>query len=137
MFVITIIEIIIGSSIYFIVEYKDIFVVELLLISICIGGSFVIIAPLFNRLFTLYIGPELYGITGISVGIFNLLGPIFIEFFSSNNQSFLIIFLIGASLSLIKLIVLIFFKENEKVFEINENKVQMKPIDVPTINDDE
>ena len=137
MFVITIIEIIIGSSIYNIVEYKDMFVVELLLISICIGGSFVIIAPLFNRLFTLYIGPELYGITGISIGISNLLGPIFIKFFSSNNQSFLIIFLIGASLCAIKLVVLIFFKENQKLFEISENKVQMKAIDTPSINDDE
>ena len=137
MFVITIIEILIGGSIYYIVEYKDIFVAELLLVSLCLGGSFVIIPPLFNRLFSLYIGPELFGITGISIGISNLLGPIFIKFFSSDIKSFLIVFIIGASLCVIKLIVLIFFNENKKLFEITENSVQMKAIDIPTINDDE
>ena len=38
MFLINVIEIIVGSSIYFIVKYEDIYSIELLLVAIYVGG---------------------------------------------------------------------------------------------------
>ena len=135
MFLITIIEIIIGSSIYFIVKYEDIYAFELLLVAICIGGTSTILAPTFIKIFSLFVGPELYGITGISIGISNLLGPLSYEFISEQKYSFLIIFLIGTGLCIIKFIILIFFDENKRMYDIKNNEIQMSNI-IP-INDND
>ena len=138
MYLITIIEILIGSSIYFIVKFKEIYMIELLLTAICIGGSYVILAPTFVKIFSLSIGPELYGITGISIGVANIMGPVFIEFFSADNISFLTLFFIGVGSCIVKIIDLFFFDENIRLYQINKDGVQMNIInDSFSINDSE
>jgi len=128
MFIITIIEIIVGSSLYFIVEFGILFIIELILVSLCIGGSFAVLSPIFIKIFGLYLGPELYGLTGISIGISNLSGPLLMRLFPGKNSSFLIMFLIGTGICIIKLIVLIFFDENNKMY--NDIKDIKKNIDM-------
>lgn len=135
MIVITIIEIVVGSSIYFIVKFKTIYAFSLLLVSSCIGGSFVILATIFIKVFSLYIGPELYGITGISIGIANIMGPLLILLLSGKNYSFLIIFLIGVVFCIIKLIIVILFNENEKIYQVKKDSVQMNIINDSSTDD--
>lgn len=120
MFAITTIEVSVGISLYFIVKLHFLFVFCVLLIGACIGGNFVILAPTFNKIFGLQIGPELYGITSISIGIANISGPILTTLILKENKDYLIAFLIGASLSFTKFILLFFFKEEQYEFK---NKV--------------
>ena len=140
MYIITGIEIIVGISFYFIVKIEIIYIIELLLIALCIGGTFAILTPIFINVFGLFVGPELYGLTGISIGFSNVLGPFLLELFSEDNSSFLIIFLIGTGLCIIKLIVLIFFDENKKTYndidDVTKN-IDMQMISNDSINDDE
>jgi len=140
MYIITGIEIIVGISFYFIVKIEIIYIIELLLIALCIGGTFAILTPIFINVFGLFVGPELYGLTGISIGFSNVLGPFLLELFSEDNSSFLIIFLIGTGLCIIKLIVLIFFDENKKMYndidDVTKN-IDMQMISNDSINDDE
>ena len=141
MFIITIIEIIVGLSLYFIIEFGILFIIELILVSLCIGGTFTILTPIFIQIFGLYVGPELYGLTGISIGISNLSGPLLMRLFSSGeNSSFLIMFLIGTGFCVIKLIVLIFFDENNKMYnDINDIKknIDMEMTDNSPINEND
>jgi len=140
MYIITGIEIIVGISFYFIVKIEIIYIIELLLIALCIGGTFAILTPIFINVFGLFVGPELYGLTGISIGFSNVLGPFLLELFSEDNSSFLIIFLIGTGLCIIKLIVLIFFDENKKMYnDIDDftKNIDMQMISNDSINDDE
>jgi len=141
MFIITIIEIIVGSSLYFIIEFGILFIIELILVSLCIGGTFTILTPIFIQIFGLYVGPELYGLTGISIGISNISGPLLMRLFSSGeNSSFLIMFLIGTGFCVIKLIVLIFFDENNKKYnDINDIKknIDMEMTDNSPINEND
>mgnify|MGYP002625413044 CR=1 FL=1 len=117
MFIITFIEVTVGSSLYFIVNYEPLFVIEVLLIGACIGGNFVILAPTFKKIFGLQVGPELYGITSISIGIANISGPILTKLMLEEPEDYLIAFIIATSLSAIKLVVLCFFNENPYEFK--------------------
>ncbi len=117
MFAITTIEVTVGVSLYFVVKFAPLFVICVLLIGACIGGNFVILAPTFNKIFGLQIGPELYGITSISIGIANISGPILTTLILKENKDYLIAFLIGASLSFTKIILLFFFKEEQYEFK--------------------
>ena len=117
MFAITIIEVSVGVSLYFIVSFPPLFVICVLFIGACIGGNFVILAPTFKKIFGLQTGPELYGITSIAIGISNICGPILTTLILKENKDYLIAFLIGASLSFSKIILLLFFKETEYVFK--------------------
>ena len=117
MFAITTIEVTVGVSLYFVVKFAPLFVICVLLIGACIGGNFVILAPTFNKIFGLQIGPELYGITSISIGIANISGPILTTLILKENKDYLIAFLIGSSLSFCKIILLLFFNENKYEFK--------------------
>ena len=117
MFAITIMEVTVGISLFFVVNVSFLFVICVLCIGACIGGNFVILAPTFNKIFGLQTGPELYGITSISIGMANLSGPIMTKFILNENKDYLIAFLIGAALSFAKLIILFFFKEEQYEFK--------------------
>ena len=117
MFAITIMEVTVGISLFFVVNVSFLFVICVLCIGACIGGNFVILAPTFNKIFGLQTGPELYGITSISIGMANLSGPILTKFMLNENKDYLIAFLIGAALSFAKLIILFFFKEEQYEFK--------------------
>ena len=117
MFAITIMEVTVGISLFFVVNVSFLFVICVLCIGACIGGNFVILAPTFNKIFGLQTGPELYGITSISIGMANLSGPIMTKFILNENKDYLIAFLIGAALSFAKFIILFFFKEEQYEFK--------------------
>ena len=123
MFLITIIEILVGSSIYFMVKFKYIYVIELLLVSVCIGGSLSILSPTFVEIYGLLVGPELYGLTSASISVSSLLGPLLIKLIDSFEYFYLIAFLIGAGFCVIKLITLFLFDENKKMYgDFNHKK---------------
>lgn len=117
LFIITSIEVTVGLSLYFMVSVPIIYVIEVLLIGACIGGNFVILAPTFSKIFGLKVGPELYGLTSIAIGIANLSGPILTKIMLNDNKDFLITFIIGSCLSGIKFILLLFFKEDKYEFK--------------------
>lgn len=134
MIIITLIEIIISITIQFSVHNSFLYAISILAIAACIGGHFAILAPTFNKVFGLGLGPELYGITGIFIGIASISGPLLTNFIlkdekDESNQSdknnttyknkkdeieieYLIVFLVSTILCSIKLIFTVFFDEN-------------------------
>ena len=113
------IEVTLAGSIYFIVKYDFLYICCILLIAACIGGHFSILAPLFNKVYGVDVGPQTYGICGFCIGISNLTGPLLCMFILKKNTDFLIAFLFGGSLVMIKIFCLLMFDENEK-FDFDE-----------------
>ena len=113
MLFITILEIIIASTFYFCSKYAPLYIISVLLVSACIGGHFAILSPVFNKIFGLERGPEMYGVTGNFIGIASICGPIFTNFILNETPDFLVVFLVGGGLCVLKLIILIFFDEND------------------------
>jgi len=114
MFIITGIEIAIACTLYWAAENDYLYIISVLLISACIGGHFSILSPVFNKIFGLEKGPEMYGLTGNFIGVASICGPLMSRFLLNERSDFLIVFLIGGALCVIKLVVLIFLNENEK-----------------------
>jgi MFS family permease len=114
MFIITFIEILIACTLYFSVNSPIIYIISILLISACIGGHFSILSPVFNKIFGLEKGPEMYGLTGNFIGIASISGPIMTNFLLKEKGDFLVVFLVGGALCVVKLVVLIFFNEDDK-----------------------
>ena len=134
MFVITGIEIAIGTSLYFSINVAALYISSVLLISACIGGHFAILSPVFNKIF----GLEMYGITGNFIGVASICGPILTNFILHEKSDFLIVFLVGAGLCVIKLVVLIFFDENDKyIYDSIEGLLNENEGDKPIENEPE
>ena len=114
MFIITTIEIIISATLYFSVQIEVIYIISVLLISACLGGHFAILSPVFNKVFGLEKGPEMYGLTGNFIGIASVSGPLMSNFVLKEKKDFLVVFLVGGALCVVKFVVLIFFNENIK-----------------------
>ena len=55
------IEVTLAGSLYFIVKYDFLYIFCILLVAACIGGHFSILAPLFNKVYGVAIGPQTYG----------------------------------------------------------------------------
>lgn len=108
------IEITLAGSFYFIVKYDLLYIICVLLIAACIGGHFSILAPLFNKVYGIEVGPQAYGICGFFIGFSNMSGPLLCMFLLKKNTHFLIAFLFGGSLVLIKIFCLLMFDEEEK-----------------------
>lgn len=136
MFIITGIEIIISCTFYYCAKIAPLYIISVLLVSACIGGHFAILSPVFNKIFGLERGPEMYGVTGNFIGIASICGPIFTNFILNETKDFLVVFLVGGGLCILKLIILMFFDENDKyIYENvdsllddnnNENKIIKK-----------
>ena len=100
------------------------YIISVLLISACLGGHFAILSPVFNKIFGLEKGPEMYGLTGNCIGIASVSGPLMSNFVLKNKQDFLIVFLVGGALCVVKFVVLIFFNENDKFkYKANANNL--------------
>ena len=119
MVIISIIEMTISATIYFLADYPAIFVIENLLVATCLSGTFTTITPLFNKIFN-KLGAEMYGLTGFFIGLASFLGPVLTKILIKDDSDYLIIYLIGGVICLIKFIALLFFDENsEYIFKIN------------------
>ena len=118
MYIFTTIEIIISSSFYFLSFNSYIFFIYIVLILICIGGAFSILLPQYVVIYGINFGFEIYGMTGILIGVANYISPILGKYILKEKTDYIIIFLIFGSLCIIKLGILMFFPENS----INEKK---------------
>ena len=139
MIIISIIEIAICGSIYFVSHIPALFVIENLLVATCLSGTFTTITPLFNKVFK-NLGAEMYGITGFLIGLASFLGPILTKLLIKDDSDYIIIYSIGGGICLIKFIALFFFDENsEYVFKDLENPEEISEIDTnrPTTSVDE
>jgi len=111
--IISFIEIAVSFTIYFLVIYDSFFTIEVFLISCCLSGIYTTMAPLFNKVFGKEIVLEIYGISIIFFSISDIPILLINEFLLIEKRNYLIAYLIGGVISLMKLIALIFFKENE------------------------
>lgn len=114
MTIITFIEITVASSLYFMVRISVLYIILVLCAAACIGGNFCVLTPVFNTVFGLEMGPEVYAITSIAIGTANILGPLLVKFLLEDKIDFLYAFLLGGTFCVIKLCVLIFYDENDK-----------------------
>lgn len=122
MSVIAAIEVILAGSFYFIVKFDLLYIICVLLIAACIGGHFSILAPLFNKVYGVEVGPQAYGLCGFFIGGANLTGPLLSMFLLKDNIHFLFAFLIGGTIVMIKIFCLFIFDEDEK-FNFDEIKI--------------
>jgi MFS family permease len=122
MSVIAAIEVILAGSFYFIVNLDLLYIICVLLIAACIGGHFSILAPLFNKVYGVEVGPQAYGLCGFFIGGANLTGPLLSMFLLNDNIHFLFAFLIGGTIVMIKIFCLFIFDEDEK-FNFDEIKI--------------
>ena len=133
MFIICFFELGVSATIYYFADNPYVFVIENILIALSLSGSTMLI-PLFHKIFGKDFGAELYGLTGIFIGLASLVGPFLIKLIVKEVEDYLTVYYIGVGLSLIKTIALICFKENKPyVFEnkqINEDK-NVLPISIP------
>lgn len=114
------IEILSSSLLYFAVKYDFLYIILVLMIAACLGGNFVCIIPLYTQIYGMDAGPRMYALTGAVIGTLQFCGPLIVKFLLSEKKDYLIIFLVCGSLCLIKLVVLGFFDDKEKI-RVNEN----------------
>jgi len=119
--IISCIEIGVSCTFYFSVYIFVIYTIEIVLISCCLSCTFITIAPLFYKAFGKEIALEIYGISIIFLFVPFMTTEFLKEFLLKERKDYLILYLIGGGISLIKLIGLIFFKEN-KLYEFKNNK---------------
>ena len=111
MIIISIIELTISATIYFLADYPVIFVIENLLVATCLSGTFTTITPLFNKVFN-ELGAEMYGLTGFFIGLASFLGPVLTKLLIKEDSDYIIVYFVGGGICLIKFIALFFFDEN-------------------------
>ena len=141
MIIISILEMGICGSIYFVAHMPSLFVIENLLVATCLSGTFTTITPLFNKVFK-DLGAEMYGLTGFFIGLASFLGPILTKILIKDDSDYIIIYSIGGGICLIKFFELFFFDENsEYVFkdieipvEINEGITTNRPTSISEEN---
>ena len=126
MYIITTLEIITSCTIYFTVEYDGIYIIMVLITAACIGGNFCCISPLYTLIYGIEVGPQMFALAGNIMGLAQFSGPILVKFLLSEKKHYLLTFLIGGTLCVSKLLVLLFFDENEIINidmedEIKEN----------------
>ena len=102
---ITINEIIISASLYFITINDIILIVLILLILICVGGNLAIFLPIYNKIYGISYGAEMYGIAGIWIGVAHLTASLLSVFVLKKDFDYLLAFSIGGGLCFIKIII--------------------------------
>ena len=115
MYLITLFELFISTSFYFFAKNGYIYTLYIILILICIGGNFSVLVPEFNKIFGIYHGAEIFGMTGIWIGIANLIDPLLAKYILKKNTDYAIAFLIGGSLCVIKVGFILFFIEERYI----------------------
>ena len=66
-------------------------------------------------------GPRMYALTGAIIALGQFCGPLLVKFFLSEKKDYLVTFLFGGILCVIKLIFLIFFDDKEKINISDDN----------------
>ena len=119
--VISCIELLVCGTIYYFADNPYIFVIENLLVACSLSGTFTTITPLFNFVFGKELATEIYGLTGFFIGVASFIGPLLTKMMIKQDEDYLIVYLIGGGICLMKFIALICFKENEPYHFKNKN----------------
>lgn len=126
LYLITTLELIISGSFYFLTINEIIFTIYIVFVLICIGGTFAILAPEFSKIFGIINGTEIYGIAIVFIGNAHLIACIFSKFIIKKKTDYFLSFLILGNFCVIKLGILIFFKDrryiNTKNIDINNKR---------------
>ena len=115
MYIMSFCETLASVFLYFSVKNDFLYIVVVLLIAICLGGTFAILSPTFTKIFGIDIGPRLFSLSGTLIGVSQFCGPIMTKYILSKKYDYLVAFLIGGTVCVLKMISLLFFDENEKV----------------------
>ena len=91
MFLISLIELGLSVTIYFFAENPVIFIVENLLVALCLSGTFTMITPLFGTVFGKELATEIYGLTGFSIGLASFIGPLLGKILIKEEKDYLIL----------------------------------------------
>ncbi len=86
-----------------------------LIVAACLGGNFCCISPLYTLIYGIEVGPQMYALAGIVLGISQFCGPLLVKFILSEKKHYLLTFLIGGTFCMSKLIVLLFFDHTETI----------------------
>ena len=121
MIIISILELIVSLTIFYVantLKNELIYIIENLIIALCLSGTFTMITPTFSNIFGSK-GAEIYGITGFMIGVASFLGPVLTKILIGNNgvKDYEIVYFSGGVFVIINLIFLIIFKEEPFVFQ--------------------
>ena len=122
MIIISIIELGVSGTIYYCAGNPVLFVIENLLVACCLSGTFTMITPLFNVVFGKELATEIYGLTGFFIGVASFVGPLLAKIMVKDEEDYLMLYLIGGGICLMKFMALICFKENEPYHFKNKNE---------------
>lgn len=122
MFIISILELFLSVTIYYIAGNPIIFVIENLLVACCLSGTFTTITPLFNKIFGKELATEIYGLTGFFIGVASFVGPLLTKIMIKEEEDYLMVYMIGGGICLMKFMALLCFKDNEPYQFKYENK---------------
>ena len=130
MYTLTSLEIISSCTIYFTVQYDALYIMMVLIVAACLGGNFCCISPLYTLIYGIEVGPQMYALAGIVMGIAQFCGPILVKFILSSKRDYLVTFLVGGTFCVCKLGVLLFFDDTEKIDVDLEEKINKEVIDI-------
>lgn len=133
MYIITILEIISSCTIYYTVKYDALYVIMVLIVAACLGGNFCCISPLYTLTYGIEVGPQMYALAGNIMGLAQFSGPLLVKFMISEQKDYLIIFLLGGTFCMFKLVVLLFFDDTEKIDIDLEEQLENK---INKVNDE-
>ena len=115
MYIVTFLEIMVSCTIYYTVKYDILYIIMVLIVAACLGGNFCCISPLYTLIYGIEVGPQMYALAGIVLGISQFCGPLLVKFILSEKKHYLLTFLIGGTFCMSKLIVLLFFDHTETI----------------------
>ena len=130
MYTLTSLEIISSCTIYFTVQYDALYIMMVLIVAACLGGNFCCISPLYTLIYGIEVGPQMYALAGIVMGIAQFCGPILVKFILSSKRDYLVTFLVGGTFCVCKLGVLLFFDDTEKIDVDLEEKINKEINDI-------
>ena len=133
MYIITILEIISSCTIYYTVKYDALYVIMVLIVAFCLGGNLCCISPLYTLTYGIEVGPQMYALAGNIMGLAQFSGPLLVKFMISEQKDYLIIFLLGGTFCMFKLVVLLFFDDTEKIDIDLEEQLENK---INKVNDE-
>ncbi len=124
MIIISFMELTVSLTIFYVASKMQniiIYIIENLIIALCLSGTFTMITPTFSKIFGNK-GAEIYGITGMSIGFASFLGPILTKILIVHPgvKDYEIVYFSGGIFVILNLITLFIFKEQPFVFK-NKN----------------